>query len=186
MALLDLGKIGLTTGGAYNAATTYEALVGVRYNNSYWISKKPNNIGHTPEANSEWWELAVDGSEVAAAAANAATAEAAAARANAAAELAEATDVAQLNAAFSAAVAALAARIEGLEEFTENLGSTSATLIDSENGYKVCGQSLMTIGAGAPSTAPLATGCFYFDTTNRVLYISKDVTGSTSDWSAAA
>lgn len=184
MALLDLGKIGFEPKDAYNAQTTYERLDCVRYNNSYWTSKQSNNTGHTPEANSEWWEVQVDGSAVAAAATQAAAAEAAAARANTAAALAEQTDVGQLNATFSAAVAALAARVEGLEAFAENLGSTSATLIDSENGYKVCGQPLMTIAAGAPSTAPLAMGCFYFDTTNRILYVSKSVTGATSDWSA--
>ena len=186
MALLDLGKIGFMPKGTYNAATTYERLDCVYYNNSYWTSKQSNNVGHAPAADSEWWEICVDGSDVAAAAANAALAEAAATRANTAAELAEQTDVAQLNATFSAAVAALAARIEGLEEFTENMGRTAATQIDSEEMPSVCGQGLVTIGAGAPSVPPKAVGCVYFDTTSRVLYVAKSVTNATSDWSAVA
>jgi len=80
------------------------------------------------------------------------------------------------------AVIQLAAKIDGLLSYLGNLGTTKAVLIDSEDGYVICGQPLMTVADGAPTAAPLAKGCFWYDQTNKALYVSKAVTGSVSDW----
>lgn len=87
----------------------------------------------------------------------------------------------QMDVALQATIS-LAAKLEGLLTYLGNLGEAKAVSLDAENGYMVCGQPLMTIADSAPDTAPLAKGCFWYDTTNKALYVSKSVTGSTSDW----
>ncbi len=75
---INIGKVAVTPGGSYDPEVEYDILVGVRTSdNRYWISKKANNLNHTPAEGSEWWELSLDGKfaqEQAAAAQAAATA----------------------------------------------------------------------------------------------------------------
>lgn len=59
---VNIGKVAITPKGAYSSSTTYDILDGVKYGNSYWISKKASNTNHTPSNGSSWWELALDGS----------------------------------------------------------------------------------------------------------------------------
>jgi len=189
MAIIDYGPVGIVPKYAYDANTTYGFLEVVTADNCLFMSLKPANLGNalptTTDVNQYWWRI-LDGRGTANAQAKADLAEAAAGRASAAAELAEQTDVATLQAGFSAALTVIQAQIQGIQTALQNLGTTSAVLIDSEDGYKVSGQPIMTLGTGAPSAVPLAVGCFYFDTANRALYVSKAVTGSTSDWAQVA
>lgn len=52
----DLGKVGMTTAGAWNAATSYERLTLVTLNGSSYISLI-NNKGVTPGTNTNVWQL---------------------------------------------------------------------------------------------------------------------------------
>lgn len=82
----------------------------------------------------------------------------------------------------SVAMARLFALYDGLLELFASIGDIAPRSVDAENGYSVCGQPLMTIGESAPTGVPKAEGCFYYDKTNKVLYVSVAVTGSTNDW----
>ncbi len=53
---IDLGKVGVTHGGAWNATTTYERLTVVLYDGSSYISLI-NNAGVTPGTNGNIWQL---------------------------------------------------------------------------------------------------------------------------------
>lgn len=80
------------------------------------------------------------------------------------------------------AFAELLVYCEGLRDNLKNLGETKATCIDSEYLPKVCGESLVIEGAGAPSVVPMFVGQRYHDTTNKKVYEAFSVTNSTSDW----
>ena len=80
------------------------------------------------------------------------------------------------------AFAQMQAEIDGLRAQLENLGETKAVCIDSENLPKVCGQSLVIQGTGAPSVVPMFIGQHYQDTTNNKIYEAIAVTNSTNNW----
>lgn len=80
------------------------------------------------------------------------------------------------------AFAQMQAEIDGLKAQLANLGETRAVCIDSENLPKVCGQSLVIEGSGAPSVVPMFVGQHYHDTTNSKCYEAFAVTNSTSNW----
>lgn len=80
------------------------------------------------------------------------------------------------------AFAQLDAEIEGVKAMLANLGETKAECIDSHYLPKVCGQSLVVTGSGAPSVVPMFVGQRYHDTTNSKIYEAMSVTNSTSDW----
>lgn len=82
----------------------------------------------------------------------------------------------------SAAIASLYAAVQGIAQYLAAMGDVTALSVDAENGFSICGQPLMTFGESAPDEAPKAKGCFFYDKTNKVLYVSAAVTGSTSDW----
>jgi len=58
--MITAGKAGLTFGGDWNEAVEYERLVGVRYDNKLFFSKKPVPVGTIPE-DGEFWFLAYEG-----------------------------------------------------------------------------------------------------------------------------
>ncbi len=53
---IDLGKVGVTHGGTWNATTTYERLTVVLYDGSSYVSLI-NNTGVTPGTNGNIWQL---------------------------------------------------------------------------------------------------------------------------------
>ena len=76
----------------------------------------------------------------------------------------------------------LDARMNGVMSRLENLGEVKVITVDSENLPKVCGQSMVVSGAGAPAVVPQFVGQRYHDTTNKKVYEAFAVTASTSDW----
>lgn len=53
---IDLGKIGLTTAGAWDSSTTYERLTVVTYNGSAYVSRR-TTVGVPPGTNDNHWQL---------------------------------------------------------------------------------------------------------------------------------
>lgn len=80
------------------------------------------------------------------------------------------------------AVTSIRASFDGFAARFANLGETKAVCIDFENMPKICGQSLVVGGSGAPSVPPAFVGQRYHDTTNDKCYEAFHVTGATSDW----
>lgn len=58
--MVKAGRAGLTFGGDWSEAVEYNRLVGVRYDNKLFFSKKPVPIGTIPE-DGEFWFLAYEG-----------------------------------------------------------------------------------------------------------------------------
>jgi hypothetical protein len=84
--------------------------------------------------------------------------------------------------ALAEAINSLNREIEALQEKMVNLGEAKAKCIDSEDLPKVCGESLVVVGSGAPSVTPKFVGQRYHDDTNRKVYEAFAVTNSVSDW----
>lgn len=62
------------------------------------------------------------------------------------------------------------------KQVKENIGIVNAT------NYKKDGEDVFALTDGAPTDYPRAVGLIRLDVTNSAIYISKDTTGSTSDW----
>lgn len=58
--MVKAGRAGLTFGGDWDSSVEYNRLVGVRYDNKLFFSKKPVPIGLIPE-DGEFWFLAYEG-----------------------------------------------------------------------------------------------------------------------------
>lgn len=58
--MIKAGRAGLTFGGDWDETVEYNRLVGVRYDNKLFFSKKPVPIGTIPE-DGEYWFLAYEG-----------------------------------------------------------------------------------------------------------------------------
>lgn len=86
------------------------------------------------------------------------------------------------NHALAEAINSLNGEVEALQEKMVNLGEAKAKCIDSEDLPKVCGESLVVVGSGAPSVTPKFVGQRYHDDTNRKVYEAFAVTNSVSDW----
>lgn len=80
------------------------------------------------------------------------------------------------------AVAWLDARIKTLDALTDNQGDLKADSIDTADLPKVCGQSLVIEGSGAPAIVPFFAGQRYHDTVGKKVYEAFAVTNSTNDW----
>lgn len=53
---INLGKVGITTAGAYDPQKAYERLSCVTYNYESWVSTKDVPAGNTPQDGSEYWQ----------------------------------------------------------------------------------------------------------------------------------
>lgn len=53
---INLGKVGITTAGAYDPNKAYERLSCVTYNYESWVSTKDVPAGNTPQDGSEYWQ----------------------------------------------------------------------------------------------------------------------------------
>ena len=53
---INLGKVGITTAGAYDSNKAYERLSCVTYNYESWVSTKDVPAGNTPQDGSEYWQ----------------------------------------------------------------------------------------------------------------------------------
>lgn len=61
MAAQQVGRILLMPKGAYNAATTYNALDWIRYNGAAWVCKADGTVGITPVEGANWTLMSEDG-----------------------------------------------------------------------------------------------------------------------------
>lgn len=62
MAEKNLGKVAVTTGGAYSSSSSYEKLTIVSYNGNSYISKSAVPAGMTP-TNTTYWQLVAEKGE---------------------------------------------------------------------------------------------------------------------------
>lgn len=74
------------------------------------------------------------------------------------------------------------AEIDGLKAAIANLGHALAKSVDVEDEYRICGEEMLILGEGAPTTYPVSKKQMYFDIENKRLYVATAVTASTNDW----
>ena len=72
-------------------------------------------------------------------------------------------------------------RIEGIEHFMSNMGKVRVAGIDSGAVPTVCGQKMIIIDTGAPTSYPGFAGQIWYDRTGAHLYLASG-TASSSDW----
>jgi hypothetical protein len=53
---INLGKVGITTEGAYDSSKAYEKLSCVTYNHESWVSTKDVPAGNAPDNASPFWQ----------------------------------------------------------------------------------------------------------------------------------
>ena len=74
------------------------------------------------------------------------------------------------------------ARLDYLEQNRNKFGHVETDTINSQEMPKVMGDDLIVLAEEAPTLVPKFVGQIYIDIANTVIYVSKSITDSLSDW----